>query len=80
MMIFDHFNPRTVDDKIATISGIKLINIDQIAEIVDRNLKRRYEEIRLAEKMIQRECNQWIYFRKIKAEPFVVSIFKIETK
>ena len=78
MMIFDLSNPRTVDDKIATISGIKLVNIDQIAEIVDRNLKRRYEEIRMAEKMIQSGMQSIdLLFRKIKAEPFVVSIFKI---
>lgn len=78
MMIFDLSNPRTVDDKIATISGIKLVNIDQIAEIVDRNLKRRHEEIRLAEKMIQNGMQSMdLLFRKIKAEPFVVSIFKI---
>ena len=77
MMIFDLSNPRTVDDKIATISGIKLVNIDQIAEIVDRNLKRRYEEIRMAEKMIQSGMQSMdLLFRKIKAEPFVVAIFK----
>ena len=78
LMVFDLSNPRTVDDKIATISGIKLVNIDQIAEIVDRNLKRRHEEIRLAEKMIQGGMESMdLLFRKIKAEPFVVSIFKI---
>ena len=78
MMIFDLSNPRTVDDNIATISGIKLVNIDQIAEIVDRNLKRRHEEIRLAEKMIQNGMESMdLLFRKIKAEPFVVSVFKI---
>jgi len=77
MMIFDLSNPRTVDEKIATISGIKLVNIDQISEIVDRNLKRRYEEIRMAEKMIQSGMQSMdLLFRKIKAEPFVVSIFK----
>lgn len=78
MMIFDLSNPRTVDDKIATISGVKLVNIDQIAEIVDRNLNRRREEVRLAEEMIQGGMqNMDLLFRKIKAEPFVVSIFKI---
>ncbi|MDW0287477.1 MAG: glutamyl-tRNA reductase [Nitrososphaeraceae archaeon] len=78
MMIFDLSNPRTVDDKIATISGVKLVNIDQIAEIVDRNLNRRREEVRLAEDMIQGGMqNMDLLFRKIKAEPFVVSIFKI---
>ena len=35
MMILDLSNPRTVDEKVAELSGIKLMNIDQIAEIVD---------------------------------------------
>ena len=32
MMIFDLSNPRTVDERVATIRGVKLINMDQIAE------------------------------------------------
>jgi glutamyl-tRNA reductase len=34
LMIFDLSNPRTVEDKIATLNNIKLVNIDQISEIV----------------------------------------------
>ena len=78
MMVFDLSNPRTVDDKIATIPGVKLVNIDQIAEIVDRNLKHRNQEVKLAEEMIKSGMQSMdLLFRKIKAEPFVVSIFKI---
>ena len=36
MMILDLSNPRTVDEKVAELSGIKLMNIDQIAEMVDK--------------------------------------------
>jgi len=45
MMILDLSNPRTVDEKVATVSGIKLMNLDQIAEMVDKNM-RHYCNIR----------------------------------
>ena len=32
MMILDLSNPRTVDEKVAQLRGIKLMNIDQIAK------------------------------------------------
>src|SRR6056300_1002150 len=37
MMILDLSNPRTVDEKVATIGGVKLMNLDQIAEMVEKN-------------------------------------------
>ena len=39
MMISDLSNPRTVDEKVATIGGLKLMNPDQIAEMVEKNMK-----------------------------------------
>ena len=41
LMIFDLSNPRTVEDKIATLNKIKLVNIDQISEIVEKNVRKR---------------------------------------
>jgi len=77
MMIFDLSNPRTVDDRIASIHKVKLVNIDQISEIVERNLIHRKQEIRLAESMLDFEMQSIDnLFRKIKAEPLVVSVFK----
>lgn len=77
MMIFDLSNPRTVEDNVASIPGVKLVNMDQIAEIVDRNMRHRQHEIRYAETMIDKEMERIdALFRKMKAEPFVVSIFK----
>ena len=38
MMIFDLSNPRTVEEKVAIIKKVKLINMDQIAEIVEKNV------------------------------------------
>ena len=40
-MILDLSNPRTVYEKVAELSGIKLINIDQIAEKVEKNMRTR---------------------------------------
>ena len=54
-MIFDLSNPRTVEDKIATLNNIKLVNIDQISEIVEKNVGRRKKEIQSAEKIINDE-------------------------
>jgi glutamyl-tRNA reductase len=77
MMIFDLSNPRTVEDRVASISGIKLVNLDQIAEIVDRNMRHRQFGIKCAENMLQDEIAYVDnLFRMKRAEPFVVSIFK----
>lgn len=41
MMILDLSNPRTVDERVATIGRIKMFNLDQIAEMVDKNMRTR---------------------------------------
>jgi len=77
MMIFDLSNPRTVDEKVATIHGIKLINMDQIAELVGKNMRSRMKEINSAEKLIDGEMKSVdTIMKRMKAEPVVVSVFK----
>lgn len=77
MMIFDLSNPRTVDEKVATIHGIKLINMDQIAELVGKNMRSRMKEINSAEKLIDSEIKSVdAMMKRMKAEPVVVSVFK----
>jgi glutamyl-tRNA reductase len=77
MMIFDLSNPRTVDERVATIHGIKLINMDQIAELVGKNMRSRMKEINSAEKLIQDEMKSVdTIMKRLKAEPVVVSVFK----
>ena len=55
LMIFDLSNPRTVEDKIAILNKIKLVNIDQISEIVEKNVRKRKKEIQTAERIIEEE-------------------------
>lgn len=77
MMIFDLSNPRTVEEKVAIIKKVKLINMDQIAEIVEKNIRARKSEIQSAEKIIDDEINSVdTILKRKKAEPVVVSVFK----
>jgi glutamyl-tRNA reductase len=77
MMIFDLSNPRTVDEKVATIPGVKLVNMDQIAELVGKNMRSRMKEISSAEKLIKEEMGSVdTMMKRMKAEPVVVSVFK----
>jgi glutamyl-tRNA reductase len=77
MMIFDLSNPRTVDERVTTILGVKLINMDQIAELVGKNMRSRIKEINSAEKLINDEMKSVdTIMKRMKAEPVVVSVFK----
>jgi glutamyl-tRNA reductase len=77
MMIFDLSNPRTADERVATILGVKLINMDQIAELVGKNMRSRMKEINSAEKLINDEMKSVdTFMKRMKAEPVVVSVFK----
>ena len=77
LMIFDLSNPRTVEDKIATINKIKLVNIDQISEIVEKNIRKRKKEIQSAEKIIDEEIFLIKETLKRKSsEPVIITIFK----
>jgi len=77
MMIFDLSNPRTVDEKVATIHGVKLVNMDQIAELVNKNIHSRMKEINSAETLIDGEMKSVdMIMKRMKAEPIVVSVFK----
>ncbi len=77
MMILDLSNPRTVDEKVATISGIKMMNLDQIAEMVDKNMRYRTNQKNSAEKIISEEIQVLeAQMRRLEVEPVVKEIFK----
>lgn len=77
LMIFDLSNPRTVEDKIANLNKVKLVNIDQISEIVEKNIRKRKKEIQSAEEIINDEIFLIKEILKRKSsEPAIVTIFK----
>lgn len=77
MMILDLSNPRTVDEKVATIGGIKLMNIDQIAEMVDKNMRKRIGLVKTVENIINEEVPVLeASMKRLDAEPIVKDVFK----
>ena len=75
-MILDLSNPRTVDEKVAVIPGIKLMNIDQIAEMVDKNMKKRKGKISAVENIISEEVSIIeATMKRLDAEPLVKDVF-----
>src|SRR5918999_905732 len=77
MMVFDLSNPRTVDERVATIRGVKLINMDQIAELVGKNMRSRIKEVNSAEKLINDEMKSYdTIVKRMKAEPVVMTVFR----
>ncbi len=77
MMILDLSNPRTVDEKVATIGGIKLMNIDQIAEMVDKNMRKRMKLVKTVENIISEEVPVLeATMKRLDAEPIVKDVFK----
>ena len=77
LLIFDLSNPRTVEDSISQIENVYLFNLDQIGEIVQKNIQYRREEIQSAEAIIQDEMkNMNEILKRKKADPVVISVFR----
>lgn len=77
MVIVDLSNPRTVEEKVSTLKGLKLINIDEVSALVERNLKVRMHEVKDAERIIE----DGVYsveakMKRLEAEPVVDTLFK----
>ena len=54
-LIMDLSEPRTVDEQIATIKGIKLVNPAQINEMIEENTKKRLNAVSSIEEKIDEE-------------------------
>jgi glutamyl-tRNA reductase len=77
MMILDLSNPRTVDEKVATIGGVKLMNLDQIAEMVEKNMNARLNKVKSVENIIREEVSVLeASMKRLDAEPLVTDVFK----
>ncbi|MEK6931214.1 MAG: glutamyl-tRNA reductase [Thermoproteota archaeon] len=77
MMILDLSNPRTVDEKVAIIGGVKLMNLDQIAEMVEKNMKSRLNKVKSVENIISEEVSVLeASMKRLDAEPLVKDVFK----
>ena len=77
MMILDLSNPRTVEEQVAGIAGVRLVNLDEIASIVENNVRERRIQAQGAEEMISGELPVVeASMRRADAEPIVASVFR----
>ena len=77
MMILDLSNPRTVDEKVATVGGVRLMNLDQIAEMVEKNMTARQNKVKTVENIINEEVSVLeASMKRLDAEPLVKDVFK----
>ncbi len=77
IMILDLSNPRTVDEKVSTIGGVKLMNLDQIAEMVEKNMNARLNKVKIVENIINEEVSVLeASMKRLDAEPLVKDVFK----
>ena len=77
IMLLDLSNPRTVDEKVAELNNISLMNIDQIAEMVDKNMRSRVGQKNTAEQIINEELPVVeASMKRLEAEPIVKDVFK----
>jgi len=77
LMVLDLSNPRTVDEKVATIGGVKLMNLDQIAEMVEKNMNARLNKVKSIENIINEEVSVLeASMKRLDAEPLVKDVFK----
>ena len=77
IMILDLSNPRTVDEKVAKIGGVKLMNLDQIAEMVEKNMTARQNKVKTVENIINDEVTVLeASMKRLEAEPLVKDVFK----
>ena len=77
MMILDLSNPRAVDDRIANIQGVKMMNLDQIGEMIERNIKDRNNKAQVIEGIISEEVPALeASMHRLEAEPLVNETFR----
>jgi len=77
IMILDLSNPRTVDEKVATVGGVKLMNLDQISEMVEKNMNKRIAKIHTVENIINEELPVIdAAMKRLDVEPIVKDVFK----
>ena len=75
-MILDVSDPRTIDEKVSTLPGIKLMFRDQIAEMEERDLSARKDKVLAVENMISKEVPIIeAAMSQLEPEPIVKDVF-----
>ena len=75
-MILDVSDPRAVDEKVSSLSGVKLMFRDQISEMYEENLKATRKKVPAVEEMVSKEVRIIeATMKRLEPEPLVKDVF-----
>jgi len=75
LFIIDIAVPRDVDPQVDTLPNLFLYDIDSLNLVVDKNLKKRMEEIPKAQKIIQEETQNFMeWYESLQYKPIIKSL------
>jgi glutamyl-tRNA reductase len=75
LLVVDLGVPRNVEPSAGKIENVFLHTIDSLENLIQRNLKRRKEEVPRVQEIIEEELGQFrAWFRNLEAEPVVAQI------
>ncbi|MEM7050002.1 MAG: glutamyl-tRNA reductase [Acidobacteriota bacterium] len=77
LLLIDLGVPRNIDPALGRRENIFLHTIDSLDTLIQRNLKRRREEVPQVEELVREELEQFLnWFRSLAAEPLVARLQK----
>ncbi len=77
LLVVDLGVPRNVDPAAGKVENVFLHSVDSLNHLIERNLKRRREELPQAEEIVQQELAHFrSWFRGLEAEPLVARMQK----
>jgi glutamyl-tRNA reductase len=75
VFLIDIAVPRDIDPKVGEIPGISLFDIDDLQNVVDRNLNERREAAVLAEQIVEEEINEFLkWLNSLFVVPTIIAL------
>ncbi len=77
LLIVDLSNPSTVEPRVDSIDGVKVIRFDEISSMAERNITTRMQEVSEAERIVREEVEAMeSRLRRFEVEPIIDSLFR----
>ncbi|MEM2176632.1 MAG: glutamyl-tRNA reductase [Archaeoglobaceae archaeon] len=81
LVIIDIALPRDVEETVKELHGVELFNLDDLREISEENLRKRLDEVRKAEEIIEKELEQFKnYLQDLKAQRAISAMYSLAGK
>jgi glutamyl-tRNA reductase len=77
LLVVDLGVPRNVEADVTRLESVFLHSLDSLESLIDRNLRRRREEVPAVEELVERELDRFrAWYRTLEAEPLVARLQK----